>query len=58
MVTFDAKENTWPFERLEHYLEIHGMLKSFKYGVTKKVYSIWLEVINGTKWSQVTSKGT
>ena len=31
LITFNAEENTWPFEKLEHYLEgeIQGMLKSF-----------------------------
>ena len=31
LIIFNAEEITWPFERLEHYLEreTHGMLKSF-----------------------------
>ena len=36
---FYVKENTWPFERLEHYLEreIQGMLKSFAIRRNKKI---------------------
>ena len=32
LIAFNAEESTWPFERLEHYLEreIQGMLKSLK----------------------------
>ena len=31
LITFNADEKTWPFEKLKHYLEgeIQGMLKSF-----------------------------
>ena len=42
---FNAKESTWPFERLEHYLErqIQGMLKSFTVRRNKKILDAILQ---------------
>lgn len=48
-ITFNAKENTWHFERLEQYLEreIQVMLISFEKRCSKKIFKriFWLKVI-------------
>ena len=48
LITFNAGEKTWPFKRLEYYLEqeIQGMLNFFVIWRNKKIFTrTWLKVI-------------